>query len=126
PASGSPLGALESASREGRVVRPTENRERGVGVSYVQGLRCRECGREYEVAPVYTCGGCFGPLQGGYDSAALPSPLSPPNIPARTPSGGTRTCFRSPTATPSPSVPGSRPSSGPIGSRASSVWVRCG
>jgi len=28
----------------------------------VLGLRCRECGREFEVAPIYTCDWCFGPL----------------------------------------------------------------
>jgi len=34
---------------------------------HVQGLRCRECGREYETAPVYTCEWCFGPLEVAYD-----------------------------------------------------------
>jgi threonine synthase len=40
-------------------------------MSYVQGLRCRECGREYEVAPVYTCEWCFGPLEVTYDYDAI-------------------------------------------------------
>jgi threonine synthase len=38
---------------------------------YVQGLRCRECGREYGAAPVYTCEWCFGPLEVAYDYDAI-------------------------------------------------------
>ena len=37
----------------------------------VQGLRCRECGREYDVAPIYTCEWCFGPLEVAYDYEAI-------------------------------------------------------
>src|SRR3954469_852454 len=37
----------------------------------VQGLRCRECGREYDAAPVYTCEWCFGPLEVAYDYDAI-------------------------------------------------------
>src|SRR5215471_1411096 len=70
------------ARREGWAVRPTENRERSVGVSYVQGLRCRECGREYEVAPVYTCEWCFGPLAVSYDYEAIRSAISREKIAA--------------------------------------------
>ncbi len=33
----------------------------------VLGVRCRECGREYDVAPIYTCEWCFGPLEVTYD-----------------------------------------------------------
>jgi threonine synthase len=61
PKSGSPLEALESASnRKGR-------RE----VVHVQGLRCRECGREYQADPIYTCEWCFGPLEVSYDYDAI-------------------------------------------------------
>jgi threonine synthase len=35
--------------------------------SYVKGLRCRECKREYEIAPVHICEVCFGPLEVVYD-----------------------------------------------------------
>ena len=35
------------------------------------GLRCRECGREYAVAPIYTCEWCFGPLEVAYDYDAI-------------------------------------------------------
>ena len=32
-------------------------------MSYVKGLRCRECGREYPKAPINICEFCFGPLE---------------------------------------------------------------
>ena len=35
------------------------------------GLRCRECGREFPVAPIYTCEWCFGPLEVAYDYDAI-------------------------------------------------------
>jgi threonine synthase len=37
----------------------------------VQGLRCRECGREYDAAPIFTCEWCFGPLEVAYDYEAI-------------------------------------------------------
>src|SRR5712691_5440867 len=73
--SGSPLEVLESASR-GAGPPPHGERERSVGVAYVQNLRCRECGREYEVAPVFTCEWCFGPLEVSYDYDAIGSAVS--------------------------------------------------
>ena len=36
-------------------------------MSYVKGLKCRECNREYPVAPIYVCEFCFGPLEVVYD-----------------------------------------------------------
>ncbi|MGE5238915.1 MAG: threonine synthase [Chloroflexota bacterium] len=36
-------------------------------MGYVDGLKCRECGREYPVAPIYVCEFCFGPLEVVYD-----------------------------------------------------------
>jgi threonine synthase len=45
-------------------------------VSYVTGLRCRECGRAYEVAPVHVCEWCFGPLEADYDYEAIAAALS--------------------------------------------------
>lgn len=42
----------------------------------VQGLRCRECGREYAAAPVYTCEWCFGPLEVAYDYDAIRASVS--------------------------------------------------
>ena len=43
---------------------------------HVQGLKCRECGREYEAAPVYTCEWCFGPLEVSYDYDAIKASVS--------------------------------------------------
>jgi len=40
-------------------------------VSYVLGLKCRECGREYDKAPIYVCEFCFGPLEVVYDYAKI-------------------------------------------------------
>src|SRR3989440_2436584 len=51
-------------------------------MSYVQGLRCRECGREYEVAPIYTCEWCFGPLEVTYDYETIADTVSREQIAA--------------------------------------------
>ncbi len=40
-------------------------------MGYVKGLKCRECGREYPVDPVYVCEFCFGPLEVLYDIASI-------------------------------------------------------
>jgi len=34
-------------------------------------LRCRNCGAEYPLAAIHACAECFGPLEVGYDDAAL-------------------------------------------------------
>jgi len=36
-------------------------------MSYVKGLKCRECGRRYPKEPLYVCEYCFGPLEVEYD-----------------------------------------------------------
>ena len=51
-------------------------------MAYVQNLRCRECGREYEVAPIFTCEWCFGPLEVNYDYDAIGSAISREKIAA--------------------------------------------
>ena len=51
-------------------------------MAYVQGLRCRECGREYEVAPIFTCEWCFGPLEVSYDYDTIGSAISREKIAA--------------------------------------------
>ena len=51
-------------------------------MAYVQNLRCRECGREYEVAPIFTCEWCFGPLEVSYDYDAIGSAISREKIAA--------------------------------------------
>lgn len=40
-------------------------------MSYVRGLRCRECGETYEEGPIYICEDCFGPLEVVYDYQAI-------------------------------------------------------
>ncbi|HZP28245.1 MAG TPA: threonine synthase [Acidimicrobiia bacterium] len=48
----------------------------------VHGLRCRECGRDYEVAPVYTCEWCFGPLEVAYDYDKIAASISRASVAA--------------------------------------------
>ncbi len=36
-------------------------------MSFVLGLKCRECGREYPSEPIHVCEFCFGPLEVRYD-----------------------------------------------------------
>jgi threonine synthase len=38
-----------------------------VPMSYVTGLKCRECKKEYPEEPLYVCEECFGPLEVTYD-----------------------------------------------------------
>ena len=45
-------------------------------MAHVHALRCRECGREYEVAPIFTCEWCFGPLEVAYDYDAIAAAIS--------------------------------------------------
>jgi threonine synthase len=42
----------------------------------VLGLKCRECGKEYEKAPIHVCELCFGPLEVAYDYEAIKKQLS--------------------------------------------------
>jgi threonine synthase len=52
-------------------------------MGYVRGLKCRECGREYDVDPIYVCEFCFGPLEASYDYAAIRKALSRKKIEKR-------------------------------------------
>ena len=49
---------------------------------HVESLRCRECGRTYEIAPLYTCEWCFGPLEVAYDYEAIAATVSRESIAA--------------------------------------------
>ncbi len=40
-------------------------------MSYVKGLRCRECGAETPIAALHVCETCFGPLEVEYDYDAI-------------------------------------------------------
>ncbi|MEX0665873.1 MAG: threonine synthase [Acidimicrobiia bacterium] len=48
----------------------------------MQSLRCRECGRTYDIAPIYTCEWCFGPLEVAYDYDGIQAEISRENIAA--------------------------------------------
>jgi threonine synthase len=52
-------------------------------MSYVTGLKCRECGRGYPVKPLHVCENCFGPLEVAYDYARIKAAVSPGLIEAR-------------------------------------------
>ncbi|HZS06171.1 MAG TPA: threonine synthase [Blastocatellia bacterium] len=51
--------------------------------SYIKGLKCRECGHPYPVAPVAICEECFGPLEVDYDYDAIKETLTRDTIAAR-------------------------------------------
>ena len=52
-------------------------------MSYVKGLRCRECGAESPIAPLHVCETCFGPLEVVYDYAAIGRVLTRERIASR-------------------------------------------
>lgn len=58
-------------------------------MSYVKGLRCRECGQEYPQEPIYVCEECFGPLEVDYDYEAIAARISREQI-----AGGPPTMWR--------------------------------
>jgi threonine synthase len=45
-------------------------------MSYVRGLKCRECGRGYPVEPLHVCENCFGPLEITYDYGRIKAAVS--------------------------------------------------
>jgi threonine synthase len=49
---------------------------------YVDGLRCRECGRAYPAEALHVCEWCFGPLEVVYDYDAIKAVVSRPRIAA--------------------------------------------
>jgi threonine synthase len=52
-------------------------------MSFVTGLQCRECGRDYPCQPIYVCETCFGPLEVMYDYDAVKRNISRDRIAAR-------------------------------------------
>jgi threonine synthase len=52
-------------------------------MGYVRGLKCRECGREYPVDPIYVCEFCFGPLEAVYDYKKIKRVLTRKSIEKR-------------------------------------------
>jgi len=45
-------------------------------MSFVKGLKCRECGREYPKEPIHVCEFCFGPLEVSYKYDEIKNVLS--------------------------------------------------
>src|SRR5207249_10701290 len=60
--------------------------DRLVHMSHVLGLRCRECGTEYELQATHVCEMCFGPLDVAYDYDAIRRVISRARIEAGPPS----------------------------------------
>jgi threonine synthase len=52
-------------------------------MSFVKGLKCRECGREYPVKLLAGCEDCFGPLEVDYHYDAIARVLSRDAIASR-------------------------------------------
>lgn len=52
-------------------------------MSYVKGLKCRECGREYPKEALYVCEYCFGPLEVDYDYKEIKKKLTREEIESR-------------------------------------------
>ncbi len=50
----------------------------------IKGLKCRECGREYEIEPIYVCEFCFGPLEVIYNYDEIKKVLTRAAIKSRT------------------------------------------
>jgi threonine synthase len=49
-------------------------------MTLVDALRCRECGRTYEISPRYACEWCFGPLEVAYDYDAIAAAVTRESI----------------------------------------------
>ena len=54
-------------------------------MSFVDGLRCRECGRSYPAEALHVCEFCFGPLEVAYDYDAIAAAVTRQSIAAGPP-----------------------------------------
>ncbi|MEK7397616.1 MAG: threonine synthase [Candidatus Poribacteria bacterium] len=52
-------------------------------MSYIKGLKCRECGREYPKDPLFVCEYCFGSLEVNYDYDKIKERLTKEKIGSR-------------------------------------------
>ncbi len=52
-------------------------------MGHIKGLKCRECGREYPVDPIYVCEFCFGPLEVAYDYKSIAKAINRKKIEKR-------------------------------------------
>jgi threonine synthase len=73
-------------------------------MAFVHALRCRECGRTYDVSPRYACEWCFGPLEVVYDEDAVAGAVTRVSIAA-----GPPTIWRYADLLPVDELPGSAP-----------------
>lgn len=58
-------------------------------MSFLKGLRCRECGETYPAQALFVCENCFGPLEANYDRVAQKASVTREQIAA-----GPRTLWR--------------------------------
>ena len=49
-------------------------------MAQIDKLKCRECGRTYDLAPIHVCEFCFGPLEADYDYEAIDAAISREHI----------------------------------------------
>ncbi len=54
--------------------------EEPTALAFLNGLKCRECGREYPADPLNVCDFCFGPLEVVYDYATISEVVSQDSI----------------------------------------------
>ena len=54
-------------------------------MGFVKGLRCKECGKNYEKLPVHVCEYCFGPLEVDYDYEGIKKVVTRKSIEAGPP-----------------------------------------
>jgi len=52
-------------------------------MSYINNLKCKECGQEYPISPLHVCETCFGPLEVTYDYARIRTHISRSTIEKR-------------------------------------------
>src|ERR1700722_2810763 len=52
-------------------------------MTYITNLKCRECGQEYPISPLYVCETCFGPLEVTYYFAKIRAVLTRSGIEKR-------------------------------------------
>src|SRR5262245_4044944 len=55
-------------------------------MSFVKSLQCKECGKQYAMAPLSVCAYCFHPIEVDYDYEALKNRISRKTIQSRSPS----------------------------------------
>ncbi|HYB90570.1 MAG TPA: threonine synthase [Candidatus Binataceae bacterium] len=52
-------------------------------MSYINNLKCRECGQEYPAEPLHVCDNCFGPLEVTYDYAKIRAAITRAKVESR-------------------------------------------